>query len=68
MSGVAYRQLELRWVELDSTRGTETNKKPPCVILQGDVVNQGSPSLLLFFPVIKIGRLPLISNPQRRMG
>ncbi|MCY3729115.1 MAG: type II toxin-antitoxin system PemK/MazF family toxin [Nitrospira sp.] len=47
MSGSAYRQLEIRWVELDPTRGAETKKKRPCVILQDDVVNQGSRTVIV---------------------
>lgn len=47
MSGAAYRQLEIRWVELDPTRGAETKKKRPCVILQDDVVNQGSRTIIV---------------------
>ncbi len=47
MSGAAYRQLEIRWVELDPTRGAETKKKRPCVVLQGSVVNQGSRTIIV---------------------
>lgn len=47
MSGAAYRQLEIRWVDLDPTRGGETKKKRPCVILQDDIVNQGSRTIIV---------------------
>lgn len=47
MSGSAYRQLEIRWVELDPTRGAETKKRRPCVILQDDVVNHGSRTVIV---------------------
>ena len=47
MSEVAFRQLEIRWIELDPTRGAETKKKRPCVILQDDVVNQGSRTIIV---------------------
>ena len=47
MSGAAYRQLEIRWVDLDPTRGAEVKKKRPCVILQDDVVNQGSRTIIV---------------------
>lgn len=47
MSGAAYRQLEIRWVDLDPTRGAETKKKRPCLILQDDVVNQGSRTVIV---------------------
>lgn len=47
MSGSPYRQMEIRWVDLNPTRGAETNKKRPCVILQDDVVNQGSRTVIV---------------------
>ena len=47
MSGSACRQFEIRWVDLDPTRGAETKKKRPCVILQDDVVNQGSRTVIV---------------------
>ncbi|MBA3612778.1 MAG: type II toxin-antitoxin system PemK/MazF family toxin [Nitrospirales bacterium] len=47
MNESAYRQLEIRWVDLDPTRGAETKKKRPCLILQGDVVNQGSRTVIV---------------------
>ena len=47
MSGAAYRQLEIRWVDLDPTRGAETKKKRPCLILQDDVVNQNSRTVIV---------------------
>jgi len=47
MSGAAYRQFEIRWVDLDPTRGGETRKKRPCLILQDDVVNQGSRTVIV---------------------
>jgi len=47
MNGSAYRQLEIRWVDLDPTRGAETKKKRPCLILQDDVVNQGSRTVII---------------------
>ena len=47
MSGPAYRQLEIRWVDLDPTRGAATKKKRPCLILQDDVVNQGSRTVIV---------------------
>lgn len=47
MKGAAYRQLEIWWVDLDPTRGAETKKKRPCLILQDDVVNQGSRTIIV---------------------
>lgn len=38
----AYKQLDIRWTDLEPTRGAETQKKRPCLIIQSDLVNQGS--------------------------
>ena len=42
-----YRQLEIHWVDLDPTRGAETRKKRPCVILQSDLVNRGTRTVVV---------------------
>ncbi len=42
-----YKQLEIRWVNLEPTRGAETKKKRPCVILQSDLVNRGSRTIII---------------------
>ena len=34
-----YRQLEVWWIDLEPTRGAETKKKRPCVILQSTMAN-----------------------------
>ncbi|NHZ72556.1 MAG: type II toxin-antitoxin system PemK/MazF family toxin [Aquificales bacterium] len=47
MSISSYKQLEIRWINLDPTRGAETQKKRPCVILQSDVVNRGSRTIII---------------------
>ncbi len=47
MSGSSLRQLEIRWIDLNPTRGAETKKKRPCVILQSDLVNQGSRTVIV---------------------
>lgn len=43
----SYKQLEIRWVNLEPTRGAETKKKRPCVILQSDLVNRGSRTVIV---------------------
>ena len=43
----SYRQLEIRWVNLDPTQGAETRKKRPCVIIQADIVNRGSRTVIV---------------------
>ncbi len=47
MTALVYRQLEIRWIVLDPTQGAETRKKRPCVILQADLVNQGSRTVIV---------------------
>jgi len=42
-----YKQLEIRWIDLDPTRGAETQKKRPCVILQSDLVNEKSRTFIV---------------------
>lgn len=41
------KQLEIRWVDLNPTRGSETQKKRPCVIIQSDLVNRGSQTFIV---------------------
>jgi mRNA interferase MazF len=43
----SYKQLEIRWIDLNPTRGAETQKKRPCVILQADPVNDGSKTVIV---------------------
>ena len=47
MSSPAYRQLEIRWIDLEPTRGSETRKKRPCVIIQADIINRGSKTVII---------------------
>jgi len=47
MSSSVYRQLEIRWIDLEPTKGAETQKKRPCVIIQADIVNQGSKTIII---------------------
>jgi mRNA interferase MazF len=42
-----YKQLEIRWVNLDPTRGAETQKKRPCVIIQSNLVNKGTRTVIV---------------------
>ena len=42
-----YKQLEIRWIDLEPTRGAETRKKRPCVILQSDLVNENSRTFIV---------------------
>ena len=40
MSKPNYRRLEIWWVKLDPTEGSEASKTRPCLILQNDLGNQ----------------------------
>lgn len=42
-----YRQLEIRWIDLEPTRGAETQKNRPCVIVQSDAVNRDSRTVIV---------------------
>lgn len=42
-----YKQLEIRWINLDPTIGSETQKKRPCLILQSNIVNPGSHTIIV---------------------
>lgn len=44
---MSYKQLEIRWVDLEPTKGAETRKKRPCAIIQSDVVNRGSKTVIV---------------------
>ena len=47
MTAPVYRQLEIRWIDLDPTKGAETQKNRPCVVLQADLVNRGSRTIIV---------------------
>jgi mRNA interferase MazF len=47
MSSPVYRQLEIRWIDLEPTRGSETQKKRPCVIIQADIINRDSKTIII---------------------
>ncbi|MFZ1852270.1 MAG: type II toxin-antitoxin system PemK/MazF family toxin [Nitrosomonas sp.] len=42
-----FKQLEIYWVDLEPTRGAETQKLRPCVIIQSDLVNIQSKTLIV---------------------
>lgn len=47
MTEPAYRQLEIWWVDLEPSKGAETRKKRPCVVVQADLVNLKSKTLIV---------------------
>ena len=42
-----FKQLDIYWVDLEPTKGAETKKLRPCVIVQGDLVNIQSKTLIV---------------------
>ena len=42
-----FKQLEIYWVDLEPTKGAETQKLRPCVIIQNDLVNIQSKTLIV---------------------
>jgi mRNA interferase MazF len=46
------KQFDIYWVDLDPTKGVETRKTRPCVILQNNLINQNSKSYILA-PLLK---------------
>jgi mRNA interferase MazF len=43
----AYRQLEIWWVDLEPVRGAETQKQRPCVVVQANLVNLKSRTVIV---------------------
>jgi mRNA interferase MazF len=57
-----YRQLDILWVNLNPTRGAETYKDRPCVILQADRVNNNSRTFIVA-PILPDHRVwPFVVN------
>ena len=42
-----FKQLDIYWVDLESSLGAETQKLRPCVIIQNDLVNIQSKTLIV---------------------
>ena len=42
-----YKQLEIRWIYLNPARGAETRKKRPCVVLQSDMMNRETRTVIV---------------------
>ena len=42
-----FKQLDIYWVDLEPTKGSETRKLRPCVIVQSDFVNIKSKTLIV---------------------
>ncbi len=70
MNKVHYRQLDIHWVDLEPTRGAETRKKRPCVIVQSDLVNRGSRTVIVAPLLPRHRDWPFVINitPTRQNG
>lgn len=44
---IEFKQLDIYWVDLEPTKGAETKKLRPCVIIQSDLVNVQSITLIV---------------------
>jgi len=44
---MALKQFDIRWVDLDPTKGAETRKKRPCVVIQSDLMNVSSRTFIV---------------------
>ena len=42
-----YNQLDIYWVNLDPTQGAETQKKRPCAIIQSNLLNRQSKTIIV---------------------
>ncbi len=42
-----FHQLDIYWVDLEPTKGAETKKLRPCIIIQSDLVNTNSRTLIV---------------------
>lgn len=42
-----YNQFEIWWIDLNPTKGAETRKKRPCLVVQSDLMNQASRTLIV---------------------
>ncbi len=65
-----YRQLEIRWVDLEPTRGAETQKKRPCVIISADLINHQSRTVIVAPLLPNHKTWPFVVNlkPTKRNG
>ena len=69
MSKPNYRRLEIWWVRLDPTEGSEASKTRPCLILQNDIGNQFS-DVTIVVPFLEPRSYPFVVNvsPTKENG
>jgi mRNA interferase MazF len=65
-----YKQLEIRWVNLNPTQGAETQKQRPCVILQSNMMNAFSQTYIVapLLPNHKDWQFVVNINPNNLNG
>lgn len=65
-----YKQLDIYWVDLEPTKGSETRKKRPCVIVQSDLMNKGTRTLIVapILPKHKDWMFAVNINPSKANG
>ena len=70
ISPSAYRQLEIWWVDLEPVRGAETRKQRPCVVVQADLVNLKSRTVIVapLLPEHKAWPFAVNIEPSRENG
>jgi mRNA interferase MazF len=64
------KQLEIWWVDLEPTRGAETQKQRPCVVLQSDVLNPHSATTVIapLLPGLKPWPFVVNITPSKQNG
>lgn len=65
-----YRQRDIYWINLEPAQGAETQKKRPCVIMQSDLVNKGSRTVIVAPILPNHKNWPFVVNvtPSRENG
>ena len=65
-----FEQLEIRWIDLEPTKGAETRKKRPCVILQSNTVNNASKTVIVapILPKHRDWAFAVNLNPSKKNG
>lgn len=57
-----YKQRDIYWVDLEPIKGSETKKKRPCVILQSNVVNSNTKTVIIAPILPNHKRWPFVVN------
>ncbi len=67
---INFKQFDIYWVDLEPTKGTETINLRPCVIVQGDLVNVKSITLIVapLLPNHKSWSFAVNLKPSKKNG